>query len=98
MDVVKIRKDIGFTNVSNRDSDFDDDEQENTLNTLNLQSQPNVENPLRESPRISYQELPGLRHETKDVLKQLHKNIQSLEDLSGRLGFMMTEIRTLIRR
>lgn len=72
---------------------------EETLNTLNLHNQVNGEkNTVREPVRASYQELPGLRHETKDVLKQLTTNIQLLEDLGGRLGFMMTEIRSLIRR
>ncbi len=87
MDVVKLRQEISRAN------------EENTLSTLNLQSQ-NVEKTttVREPVRASYQELPGLRHETKDVLKQLQTNIQLLEDLGGRLGFMMTEIRGLIRR
>lgn len=72
---------------------------EDALNTLNLQNQVNGEKiTVREPVRASYQELPGLRHETKDVLKQLTTNIQLLEDLGGRLGFMMTEIRSLIRR
>jgi hypothetical protein len=72
---------------------------EDSLNTLNLQNQVNGEKTtVREPVRASYQELPGLRHETKDVLKQLTTNIQLLEDLGGRLGFMMTEIRSLIRR
>lgn len=48
--------------------------------------------------RTAYSELPGLRHETKDVLKQLQANIQMLEDLGGRLGFVMSEVRSIIRR
>jgi hypothetical protein len=87
MDVVKLRKDIRIVN------------EERTLNTLNLQNQPKVvESAVRETVRPAYTELPGLRHETKDVLQQLNTNIQLLEDLGGRLGFMMTEIRSLIRR
>jgi len=43
-------------------------------------------------------DLPGLRHETKDVLKQLQANIDLLEDLGGRLGFVLSEVRSLIRR
>ncbi len=67
---------------------------ENDLNTLNVQEQPSGE--LRALK--AHVELPGLRHETKDVLKQLEMNIQLLEDLGGRLGYVMSEVRTLIRR
>ena len=88
MDVVKLRRDIRLVN------------EESTLSTLNLVNPPNAtESTVRETVvRPSYSEIPGLRHETKDVLQQLHTNIQLLEDLGGRLGFMMTEIRGLIRR
>ena len=87
MKIVQLRKEISRLN------------EECTLNTLNLQNQGTGEKTtVRETVRPSYQELPGLRHETKDVLKQLTTNIQLLEDLGGRLGFMMTEIRGLIRR
>lgn len=61
-------------------------------------SSPKIEKSLRSRERLDYHEVPGLRHETKDVLKQLQTNIQLIEDLSGRLGFVMSEIRTLIRR
>ena len=83
MDVVKTRK-----------------ETENTLNIVNPGlSQTKIEKKGRTTgERLGYQEIPGLRHETKDVLKQLHNNIQLLEDLGGRLGFVMSEIRSLIRR
>ena len=46
----------------------------------------------------SYRDLPGLKHETKDVLKQLNSNIRLLEDMSGRLSFVLSEVRSLIRR
>ena len=73
--------------------------EENALNTVNLQNQQTVEKPApAPADRVAYSELPGLRHETKDVLKQLQANISTLEDLGGRLGFMMTEVRSLIRR
>ena len=70
------------------------------LNTLNLQSKNSNEAPAREikSPSATYHELPSLRHETRDVLKQLDSNIQLLEDLNGRMSFMLTELRSLIRR
>lgn len=48
--------------------------------------------------RRSYHEIPGLQHETRDVLKQLNFNVQLLEDMCGRLGFVLTEVRGLIRR
>jgi hypothetical protein len=73
---------------------------ENTLNTINLKPVANAEPVVRPAvaERVSYRELPGLRHETKDVLQQLHANIQMIEDLSGRLSFVMSEVRSLIRR
>ena len=73
---------------------------ENILNIVNQSAtQTKIEIP-RSTERVapSYQELPGLRHETKDVLKLLQQNIQLLEDLGGRLGFIMTEVRSVIRR
>lgn len=74
----------------------------NTENTLNIVNQgltkTNIEKSVRTGERLSYQEIPGLRHETRDVLKQLHHNIQVLEDLGGRLGFLLSEIRSVIRR
>jgi hypothetical protein len=73
---------------------------ENTLSTINLKPVANVEPVVRPAvaERASYRELPGLRHETKDVLQQLHANIQMIEDLNGRLSFVMGEVRSLIRR
>jgi hypothetical protein len=73
---------------------------ENTLSTINLKPVANAEPVVRPAvtERVSYRELPGLRHETKDVLQQLHANIQMIEDLSGRLSFVMGEVRSLIRR
>jgi hypothetical protein len=50
------------------------------------------------SSHRAYHEIPGLRHETRDVLKQLDYNVQLMEDLCGRLGFVLSEVRTLIRR
>ena len=76
---------------------------ENTLNIVNQSaSQTNIETAAEKTTRTvdraAYHELPGLRHETKDVLKQLQNNISLLEDLGGRLGFVMSEVRSVIRR
>ena len=73
---------------------------ESTVNTINLKPVANAEPVVRPAvvERVSYRELPGLRHETKDVLQQLSANIQMIEDLTGRLGFVMSEVRSLIRR
>ena len=72
------------------------------MNIVNPQSKSLNENSAREiaptEREVSYRELPGLRHETKDVLKQLDSNIRLLEDLNGRLGFVLSEVRSLIRR
>ncbi len=72
------------------------------VSTLNLQPKPKSETqPLdlshAERDR-AYVEVPGLRHETRDVLKQLDSNILLLEDLGGRLGFVLAELRSLIRK
>lgn len=73
--------------------------EENTVTTINFgANQTKSETPARSNERVGYHELPGLRHETKDVLQQLQNNIQLLEDLGGRLGFVMSEVRSLIRR
>ncbi|NJL25599.1 MAG: hypothetical protein HC902_10780 [Calothrix sp. SM1_5_4] len=74
--------------------------EENQLNTANLQSRGTNEPSVGESGRTTraLQDLPGLRHETRDVLQQMQANILILEDLSGRLGFALNEVRSLIRR
>jgi hypothetical protein len=72
------------------------------LNTLNLNVHKNAiqeaQNLESGSTERAYRELRGLRHETKDVLKQLEANILLLEDLGGRLSFVLSEVRSLIRR
>ncbi len=70
------------------------------MNTVNLQANSVESTPVREASRAIrvYHELPGLRHETKDVLQQMEANIRNLEDLGGRLGFVLAELRGLIRR
>jgi hypothetical protein len=57
-----------------------------------------VREPARPQSERSYHELPGLRHETRDVLKQLDANISLLEDLGGRLSYVLGEVRSVIRR
>jgi hypothetical protein len=71
---------------------------ESTVNIVNQSASTTKIEKSRTSERAGYHELPGLRHETKDVLKQLQNNIQLLEDLGGRLGFVMSEVRSVIRR
>ncbi len=46
----------------------------------------------------TYHDIPGLRHETRDVLKSLDANMNLLEDLCGRLSFVLAEVRTVTRR
>lgn len=72
---------------------------ESELNTANVQPSLN-DSPARESGlgNRAYNEIPGIRHETKDVLKQLDANLRTLEDLGGRLGYVLSEVRGLIRR
>ncbi len=70
------------------------------MNTTNLQQgeAPATAAVKSEREPRAYVEVPGLRPETKDVLKQLQSNIALLEDQCGRLSFLMTEIRSVIRR
>lgn len=74
-----------------------DDLQNLEASTATLQGTASLraESPRRER---SYSDVPGLRHETKDVLQQLQANINYLEDLGGRLGYVLSEVRTIIRR
>ena len=44
----------------------------------------------------AYHEIGG-HHQPKDLLQQLKANLQQLEDLEGRMQFMMSEIRGLTR-
>jgi hypothetical protein len=46
----------------------------------------------------AYVESPNSNPSSMDVLNQFQANLATLEDLSGRLRFMMTEIRGLIRK
>ena len=43
-----------------------------------------------------YREVPGLENERLDVIEQLHANLAQLEDLHGRLRFVMSEVRSII--
>jgi len=67
---------------------------EKHLNTLNLAPQDQKREAV--SPRLV--ETTSRLPETKDGLKQLHANLNALEDLTGRLGFVLADVRTLIRR
>jgi hypothetical protein len=70
---------------------------ESDLSTLHLQPKNATETPAREVTRSERVDVPALRRESKDVLQQLDSNIRLLEDLNGRLGFMLGELRGLIR-
>jgi len=56
--------------------------------------------------KVSSPEFPYTYHEisqgdhvlSTDVLEQLRRNLAQLEDLQGRLSFMMGELRSLIRK
>lgn len=73
----------------------------NTHNQLNVKNQSaNDSSTVHESARSErvYHDISGLRPDAKDVLQQLNTNLRHLEDLTGRLGFVMSEVRGLIRR
>ena len=51
--------------------------------------------PYRE---VAYSEL-GLKHNHKiDVIEQLRSNLDLLDDLHGRMKFMMNELQTLVKK
>lgn len=45
-----------------------------------------------------YREVPGLEPECLDVLEQLRANLNQLEDLHGRLRFVMAEVRSVLHK
>ncbi len=46
----------------------------------------------------AYIETPNTNPSAMDVLRQFQANISTLEDLNGRLRFIMAEIRDLVRK
>lgn len=46
----------------------------------------------------AYRELSGLTSEPMDVVAQLRANLTQLEELHGRLGFMVSEVRSLMEK
>ena len=72
--------------------------EETHLNILNAPS-PGAGEAVREAHlNRTAANLPGLRHETKDVLKQMQSNLAQLEDLTARLGLVLSDVRSVIRR
>ncbi|MGE4133458.1 MAG: hypothetical protein AB7F86_17585 [Bdellovibrionales bacterium] len=45
-----------------------------------------------------HHEIGNLRSDTRDVLTQLRGNIARLDDMCGRLQFVMGELRSVIKR
>lgn len=45
----------------------------------------------------SYHELSDVPVVEKDALEQLHSNLEMLSDLTGRLGFIMREVRYVLK-
>lgn len=46
---------------------------------------------------IIYREVPGFENDAHDVLQQLNANLNKLEDLYGRLHFVLVEVQSNIR-
>lgn len=67
----------------------------------NMQGLSNVESSLvsAESPiaQTEYHELAASPVQERDALAQLHGNLERLTDLSGRLSFLMREVRYLLK-
>ena len=42
--------------------------------------------------------VPGLQHDTKDVLHQFKSNLVQLEALTSQMGHLLTDVRSVIRR
>lgn len=69
------------------------------LNTINQQNEMSLREPVIGKTERSFHDLPPvLRNEPKDVLQQLNANISLLEDRCGRLNFLLSEVRSAIRR
>ncbi len=45
-----------------------------------------------------YREVPGLDADRLDILEQLKANLDQLEDLHGRLRFVMAEVRGVLNK
>ncbi|MCB0367254.1 MAG: hypothetical protein H6624_14560 [Bdellovibrionaceae bacterium] len=48
--------------------------------------------------RPAYHEIPEAQSEQVDVLAQMKANLDQLEDIQGRLRFVMGEIRSITRK
>lgn len=44
----------------------------------------------------AYREVPGAENERLDVIEQLQANLAQLEDLHGRLRYVMGEVRSIV--
>ena len=66
------------------------------INEMNLQTVPSKTTKQDLGLQHAYVE-PGVSHPSLDVLAQFEANMATLEDLNGRLRFMMTEVRSLIK-
>lgn len=70
-----------------------------SVNELTLQTVTTAKTAKQEVSRSrAYVESPSLNPSSMDVLNQFQANMATLEDINGRLRFMMTEIRGLIRK
>ena len=69
------------------------------LNTINQKNEASHREVVMTKTERSFHELPPvLRNEPKDVLQQLKTNISLLEDRCGRMNFILSEVRSVIRR
>jgi len=50
------------------------------------------------APTYEYHEIPTQSVDRLDVLEQLKANVAQIEDLHGRLQFVMSEVQSLIKR
>lgn len=45
-----------------------------------------------------YREVPGIESDRLDILEQLNANLDQLEELHGRLRFVMAEVRSILKK
>lgn len=69
----------------------------NELNVTNSVSHPGSTRQEKQNTR-AYVESPTIHPASLDILKQFQANMNTLEDLNGRLRFVMAEIRGVIRK
>ena len=69
------------------------------MQNININTKPVASEAARETVTLKLPKVNvNYQRETHDVLHRLQTQVAKLEDLTGRLGFALSEVQTLIRR